>query len=200
MNRNIQAKIILIFFVLGIILISGLGISYLYMLQELENISTSQGEVISIINTQIQQTKMIMLISTGAYIVISILVSFFVTKALVSPMKKLIKSAEKIASGEKIEIEKNDNSNSEVGDLTNAFNIMTVELKQKFNEVNRQKKQIETILLHMTDGIIAFDMEGNIIHINPAAKQLLSITDNEDNFEKIFKKLKIDVNIEKLYI
>ncbi len=198
MNRNIQAKIILIFFVLGIILISGLGISYLYMLQELENISTSQGEVISIINTQIQQTKMIMLISTGAYIVISILVSFFVTKALVSPMKKLIKSAEKIASGEKIEIEKNDNSNSEVGDLTNAFNIMTVELKQKFNEVNRQKKQIETILLHMTDGIIAFDMEGNIIHINPAAKQLLSITDNEDNFEKIFKKLKIDVNIEKI--
>ena len=114
------------------------------MLQELENISTSQGEVISIINTQIQQTKMIMLISTGAYIVISILVSFFVTKALVSPMKKLIKSAEKIASGEKIEIEKNDNSNSEVGDLTNAFNIMTVELKQKFNEVNRQKKQIES--------------------------------------------------------
>lgn len=198
MNRNIQSKIILIFFVLGIILISGLGISYLYMLQELENISTSQGEVISIINTQIQQTKMIMLISTGAYIVISILVSFFVTKALVSPMKKLIKSAEKIASGEKIEIEKNDNSNSEVGDLTNAFNIMTVELKQKFNEVNRQKKQIETILLHMTDGIIAFDMEGNIIHINPAAKQLLSITDNEDNFEKIFKKLKIDVNIEKI--
>ena len=198
MNRNIQAKIILIFFVLGIILISGLGISYLYMLQELENISTSQGEVISIINTQIQQTKMIMLISTGAYIVISILVSFFVTKALVSPMKKLIKSAEKIASGEKIEIEKNDNSNSEVGDLTNAFNIMTVELKQKFNEVNRQKKQIETILLHMTDGIIAFDMEGNIIHINPAAKQLLSITDSEDNFEKIFKKLKIDVNIEKI--
>ena len=195
MNRNIQAKIILIFFVLGIILISGLGISYLYMLQELENISTSQGEVISIINTQIQQTKMIMLISTGAYIVISILVSFFVTKALVSPMKKLIKSAEKIASGEKIEIEKNDNSNSEVGDLTNAFNIMTVELKQKFNEVNRQKKQIETISLHMTDGIIAFDMEGNI---NPAAKQLLSITDNEDNFEKIFKKLKIDVNIEKI--
>ncbi len=198
MNRNIQVKIILIFFILGIILISGLGISYLYMLQELENISTSQGEVISIINTQVQQTKMIMLISTGAYIVISILVSFFVTKALVSPMKKLIKSAEKIASGEKIEIEKNDNSNSEVGDLTNAFNIMTVELKQKFNEVNRQKKQIETILLHMTDGIIAFDMDGNIIHINPAAKQLLSITDNEDNFEKIFKKLKIDVNIEKI--
>lgn len=67
---------------------------------------------------------------------------------------------------------------------------MTTELKQKLNEVNRQKKQIETILLHMTDGIIAFNMDGNIIHINPAAKQLLNITDKEDSFEKIFGKIK----------
>ena len=125
MNRNIQVKIILIFFILGIILIAGLGISYLYMLQELENISTSQPEIISTINIQIGQTKLIMLISTIAYVIISVLLGFFVSKALVSPMKKLIKSAEKIASGENIEIEQANKSNSEVGDLTNAFSIMT---------------------------------------------------------------------------
>lgn len=198
MNRNIQVKVILIFFILGILLISGLGLGYLSMLKELENLNISQTEVIYTINEQIKQTKIIMVISTCAYIIISILVGFFVSKALVSPMKKLIKSAEKIASGENIEIEKNVKSDSEVGDLTNAFNIMTTELKQKFNEVNRQKKQIETILLHMTDGIIAFDMEGEIIHINPAAKQLLSITEEEDTFEKIFKKLQIDINMEKI--
>lgn len=198
MNRNIQTKIILMFFILGMILIVGFGISYLYMLQELEQIGSSQVEMIETINSQIQQTKIIMIISTVVYIIISILVGFFVSKALVSPMKKLIKSAEKIASGENVEIEKTNRSDSEVGDLTNAFSIMTTELKQKFNEVNRQKKQIETILLHMTDGIIAFDMEGKIIHINPAAKQLLDITDKEDNFEKIFKKLKIDINMEKI--
>lgn len=198
MNRNIQVKVILIFFILGILLISGLGLGYLSMLKELENLNISQTEVIYTINEQIKQTKIIMVISTCAYIIISILVGFFVSKALVSPMKKLIKSAEKIASGENIEIEKNVKSDSEVGDLTNAFNIMTTELKQKFNEVNRQKKQIETILLHMTDGIIAFDMEGEIIHINPAAKQLLSITEKEDTFEKIFKKLQIDINMEKI--
>ena len=50
----------------------------------------------------------------------------------------------------------------------------------------------------MTDGIIAFDMYGKIIQINPAAKQLLNITDKEDNFDKVFKKLKIDINIEKI--
>ena len=198
MNRNIQTKIVLIFFILGIILIAGTGLSYIYMLKNLEAIAGSQVEMIDTINKQINQTKFIMIISTAVYIVISILVGYFVSKALVSHMKKLIKSAEKIASGENVEIEKNETHDSEVGDLTNAFSIMTTELKQKLNEVNRQKKQIETILLHMTDGIIAFNMDGNIIHINPAAKQLLNITDKEDSFEKIFEKLKIDINMEKI--
>ena len=198
MNRNIQTKIVLIFFILGIILIAGTGLSYIYMLKNLEAIAGSQVEMIDTINKQINQTKFIMIISTAVYIVISILVGYFVSKALVSLMKKLIKSAEKIASGENVEIEKNETHDSEVGDLTNAFSIMTTELKQKLNEVNRQKKQIETILLHMTDGIIAFNMDGNIIHINPAAKQLLNITDKEDSFEKIFEKLKIDINMEKI--
>jgi two-component system sensor histidine kinase VicK len=50
----------------------------------------------------------------------------------------------------------------------------------------------------MTDGIVAFDMEGKIAHINPAAKRLLEITDNEKTFEKIFKKLNVDINMEKI--
>ena len=116
-------------------------------------------------------------------------------------MKRLIKSAEKIASGENIKIEdkvQNIGDAGDVGDLENAFSIVTNELNQKLNEVNRQKRQIETILLHMTDGIIAFDMDGNIIHINPAAKMLLDLSEKENNFDKIFKKLAIDINIEKI--
>lgn len=75
---------------------------------------------------------------------------------------------------------------------------MTTGLKENLNEVSRQKNQIETILLHMTDGIIAFDIEGNIVHINPAARRLLEITEKEDTFEKIFKNLNIDINMEKI--
>ena len=200
MNKNVQVKVVLIFFILGIILISGLGINYLLMLKQLETISYIQENsmMMDAIIAQITQTKMIIGISISVYAVISALVGYFVAKVLVSPMRKLIKSAEKIASGENIKIEKRKKDNSDVGDLTNAFSLMTEELEQKFNEVNRQKKQIETILLHMTDGIIAFDMEGNIIHINPAAKNLLEITDKENTFEKVFKKLKIDINMEKI--
>lgn len=198
MNRNLQIKVVLIFSILGILLIAGLGLNYIVMLKQLENIGVNNIEMIDMINNQLNQTKIILAVSTSVYVIISVLLGFFISRALVSPMKKLIKSAEKIASGENVEIEKTEKVDNEVGDLTNAFSIMTTELKQKFNEVDRQKRQIETILLHMTDGIIAFDMEGKIIHINPAAKELLSITAKEDTFEKIFKKLKLDINMEKI--
>lgn len=76
---------------------------------------------------------------------------------------------------------------------------MTKELKQNLNEVAKQKKQIETILLHMTDGIIAFDMEGNIIYSNPAAMELLNLEREKQNtFKSIFEDLKTDINLEKI--
>ena len=75
---------------------------------------------------------------------------------------------------------------------------MTSELQENLNEATRQKRQIETILLHMTDGIIAFDKEGSILHINPAATRLLTLTSQNKKFDDIFKKLNIDVNMEKI--
>ena len=200
MKKNINLKIVILFFLIGVVLILGLGASYIYMLNQLEIIGTEQAnvELIQSINAQISQTKLAIIISLAIYSIISILIGFFVAKALVFPMKKLIKSAEKIASGEKIKKGEGTQNNSEVGDLENAFSIMTDELQQKFSEVNRQKKQIETILLHITDGIIAFDIDGKILHINPAAKELLELEETDDSFDKIFNKLDIDINIEKV--
>ncbi len=102
--------------------------------------------------------------------------------------------------GEEIEItalEENESKN-EVDDLVKAFYIMTRELKENLNEVSKRKNQIETILLHMTDGIIAFNMEGRIELINPAATRLLRLIPEDENFEKIFKKLNVEVNLEKI--
>lgn len=60
-----------------------------------------------------------------------------------------------------------------------------------------EKKYLKTILLHMTDGIIAFNMEGRIILVNPAATRQLRILPEDDNFEKIFNKYDVNINMEK---
>ncbi len=200
MIKNVQLKIILIFSILGIILIGGVGIAFIYNLQNIDLSLLAQGEeqlikYQELINTQIHNIRLITIILISVYGLISILIGIFVAKVILDPIAKLIDSAPKIASGESLGLENGKKTN--VDELTGAFNLMTNELRENLKEVNRQKRQIETILLHMTDGIIAFDIEGNIMHINPAATELLNLTENENTFDKIFNKLNIDINLEK---
>ena len=53
-----------------------------------------------------------------------------------------------------------------------------------------------SVFLHMTDGIIAFDRNGVVILINPAAKQMMNISPQATTFEDIFGRLHI--NLEKI--
>ena len=196
MLKNVQLKIILIFSILGIILIWGIGSVFMMSLQ---NMALGMGQYEELISMQINNIKITTIILSSVFGIISILIAIFVSKVILDPITKLIDSAPRIAAGENVSIEENkDNKKkTEVDELTNAFTLMTNELRENLNEVNRQKKQIETILLHMTDGIIAFDMEGKIMHINPAATDLLNLTEKENTFDKIFGKLNIDINLEK---
>lgn len=204
MLKNVQLKIILIFGILGIVLISAFATFYITNIKTIDPyiIFETAEEIESYKNavaSQIQNIKMVTIILLCVYGFISILIGFFVSKAILDPIAKLIDSVPKIASGDNVYI--NDFSEgkkkTQVDEITNAFSVITNELRENLNEVERQKKQIETILLHMTDGIIAFDMEGEIMHINPAATELLQLTEKDNSFEKIFGKLNVDINLEK---
>ena len=194
MIKNIQLKIVLIFFILGIVIITGLGIFFTNSLEAI-NAGISQPELTDIIVKEVSNIKISLLISLLVFGVISIIVGIFLSKTVVKPINKLIKNAEKITSGEgKKEIK----GKNEIDELADTFEEMTTKLKENLAEMSRQKKQIETILLHMTDGVIAFNKEGKVILVNPAATRALAIMDENDDFEKIFKNINIDINMEKI--
>ena len=203
MFKNIQFKIILIFFLIGIIIISGLGISFLNSIQllnfKVENGQVSSEQVEEILNIIQQRTSITLIVAGIVFAIIGIIAAIALSKFVIYPIDKLIKSAEKITEEDdtnKKKIKKK--RNHDMGDLENIFGVMTTELKDKLSEVSTQKNQIETILLHMTDGIIAFNMKGEIILINPAAKKFLSIRPEDNTFDDIFKKFKLDINMEKI--
>ena len=201
MLKSIQIKIVLIFLVLGIIVIGAMGyVNYENLEQMYNEIIQNGSEYQLIVQEYQEQIKIITIFTITTFTLISILVGVFVTQKIIAPISRLINNAKKIASGEEIEIkELEDTKNkNEVDELVNAFYMMTKELKENLNEVSRQKNQIETILLHMTDGIIAFNMEGKIILINPAATRILRLIPEDENFEKIFNKLNVQVNLEKI--
>ena len=145
MKKNINLKIVIIFFIIGIVLILGLGTCFRMMLKEIQDLSINQSntELMEYVNQQISQNNLIVIISIVIFTIISILIGYFVIKVVVSPMKKLIKSAEKIASGENVKMDDNIQKLGAVGDLENAFSLVTNELNQKLSEVNRQKSKLK---------------------------------------------------------
>ncbi len=204
MFKNIQFKIILVFFLIGIIIISGLGIFFLNSINNI-NIQVQDGQVqeiqqiTDILNQLNINTKNILIIVSIVFVVIGLLIAIFLSRFVIYPLNKLIQSAEKITDDENLsKTNTKGKKNKDVKDLKNVFGIMTTELKDKLSEVSTQKNQIETILLHMTDGIIAFNMKGEIILINPAAKKFLSIGPEDNTFEDIFKKFELNINMEKI--
>lgn len=196
MFRNLQIKMIFIIIALAVLMFVGYGVLSIQHLNKLQLI-VSEEELIS---KEIEFNTLMMIIIISSFIIISGIIVFATAKSISKPIRKLIQSTKEIPVGENIPIPKiyNYEQKTDIEILTDTFNIMTNELKENLNEVTRQKKQIETILLHMTDGIIAFDMEGNIVHINPAAKSLLNLQEKELDFNTIFKKIDSEINLEKI--
>ena len=204
MVKNTQFKIILIFFIVGIILIGSLGAFYIYSLNGLnEQISNSNITNLDQVTLELNQLKTntlkALVIATVVFAIIGGLISAFLSKFVIYPINKLIKSAEKMTEDEEPKTKKKSRKKkTEVDNLEDVFGLMTTELNEKLSEVSTQKNQIETILLHMTDGIIAFNRKGEIILINPAAKKFLSIRPEDVTFEDIFSKFNLNINMEKI--
>ncbi len=204
MLKSIQIKIVLVFLIIGLIVIAGIGGSFIYELNyakvQIQGINENSQLILNIIDNELYNTKFIIGIVAAVFTVISVIVGVYLTKSVIGPLYKLIKNAEKVASGEETELKylTDGKNKNEIDELVGAFGMMTTELKENLNEVSRQKNQIETILLHMSDGIIAFNMKGKIILVNPAATRLLRIMPEDENFEQIFKRINLDINMEKI--
>lgn len=196
MFKSVQIKIILIIMMLAILMFVAYGAITINFIAELNS-----PENIVIAEEVINKNITILIIFTVSFVILSIIIIWFTTKVITKPIYKLIKSAEKMAEGEEFKNIPfyNAKGTTEIDELIHSFERITAGLKENLNEVTRQKKQFETILLHMTDGIIAFNLEGNVMHINPAAVKLLELEKkNKNDFNKIFESIDSDLNMEKI--
>lgn len=71
-------------------------------------------------------------------------------------------------------------------------------LKGRSQQKSTEEIEMRKIILHSTEGIIAFDRNGSIALINPAAKKLLKISPEDNSFEDIFHKYDKTINMEKI--
>ena len=135
---------------------------------------------LSSVYSTMQEARMIFIQAMAIAVLISVLISFFITNSITDPINDLTEKAERMASGDfsqQIDVRSDD----EIGRLAEMFNMLRQELDNKITETINEKSKLETILRYMVDGLIALDLDGDIVHINPAAKALLNISDEEIN-------------------
>ena len=105
-------------------------------------------------------------------LIISVLLSFLLSKTMVTPIQRLTEGAMRVAEGDfsrKIQVASRD----EIGVLTDTFNDMADQLQDTLRQVENERNKLDTLFLHMTDGVVACSREGKVIHSNPAADQML---------------------------
>lgn len=174
--KNYQYKLILTFFVVSSLIVLGIGISFIVVLHNHAFEPRSMDKAIGII----------IFIAMAMLAIASIIMAVITVQRIIKPMSRMLKSASDYNNQEGYL----NSDNEELDDIVN-------DLQDRLIEANRQKIQTETILKHMTDGVISFNMKGKVTYINPAAKYMLELRDTDNTFHKIFSKYN-DINMEKI--
>ena len=149
-----------------------------YVIYVLDNKST--------VNSLISQMFVLILEALVFGLVISILLSFLLSKTMIIPIQRLTEGAMRVAHGDfsrKIQVASRD----EIGVLTDTFNDMAGQLQDTLRQVENERNKLDTLFLHMTDGVVAFSREGEVIHSNPAAEEMLGRAITPDaTYEELF--------------
>lgn len=103
--------------------------------------------------------------------------SFRISNRLTDSINKLIKGAEKIASGnlnEKISV----HSKDEIGKLASIFNKMTVSIKKSKDKLRKEREQLKLIISSIGEGLIVIDNNYKLITLNKVSEKFLKIKIN----------------------
>lgn len=157
-------------------------------------VKDTKNEVTSIT----QNVLMIVFQALLLAIIIAVIIGYLLSRTITVPIISLTKRAERLAGGDFESIAPS-SSNDEIGRLSNTFRHMAATLHDTIDEVNSEKTKVETILQNMTDGILAFNMQGGLIHINPEAQRIINRTYiNDLQFDSFFKEIGADITLGEL--
>lgn len=110
-----------------------------------------------------------------AALICSVLLSWIMYVRLISPLHEIASVAEDMAMGN-LDQEIRIFTQDEIGDLARSINYIARQLKNNIEDVILEKNRIQAILSGMAEGVIALDIWGRVVFINPVVEELFRIT------------------------
>lgn len=146
------------------------------------------------------ESKFIFIYAMVLALIITAILGVLTSKSITDPINNVTAQAERMSYGD-FSREVVVKSEDEIGRLAEMFNLLREKLDLTLSEMSNEKSKLETILKYMADGLLAVDLSGAIIHINPAASQMLDLLpeDIQDlDYEKIMAKCGKHLTLETL--
>lgn len=139
--------------------------------------------------SMMQNRGITLLWSLLAGVLLALAGAFLMAKLAMKPLEQLSRRAKNFSKGNFApSLEKT--PTGEMGELVKTFNRIGTVMNSTLSQINTDKHKIEAILEHINNGIIAFDTEQNIVHINPAARRMLDIDNPQEvRFDPLFRSL-----------
>ncbi len=124
-------------------------------------------------------------------IVLGLGLAVLISREITRPIEEMRKQTLRIARGDfsgQVKVMGND----ELGQLAGAVNNLSVRVEESQESSDAERRRLDSVLSHMSDGVLATDRRGNLTIVNNTALQFLNIADEEQVLGKsILDVLKI---------
>ena len=143
----------------------------------------------------VNHTIVLFLYALAISVIISLIFGNILSASITIPIRNLTVQAKKLADGDMNALETS-TARDEFGHLTNSLVYLAHSRQESTDRAVNEKREVETILQNMTDGILAFDCNGKLIHFNPEAQRLLGRKYLDDiRFDRFFKEINANITL-----
>lgn len=144
--------------------------------------------------SSLNETTKTITIAVAIALLLAAIMGYVFAQTLTGPILALTKGAKNMAEG-KLNQSLKVRSNDEIGQLTSSFNNMAAELRKNMSEISKEKNRLEIILHNMSDGVISFAKDGELMLANTAAEEMLKVEQMDMDFSHFIRTFDISTGV-----
>ncbi|CAM3112056.1 cell wall metabolism sensor histidine kinase WalK [Lactiplantibacillus plajomi] len=132
----------------------------------------------------------IFVVASLVAMVLGLGIAIIIARAITRPIEEMKQQTQRIARGDyagQVRVYSDD----ELGQLARAINNLSIRVEESQESTEAERRRLDSVLSHMSDGVIATDRRGNITIINETASDFVDFSAEKAIGSSILDVLKI---------
>ncbi|MEW5868340.1 MAG: ATP-binding protein [Chloroflexota bacterium] len=131
------------------------------------------------VNQTVASLQSALAAATFVITIFAVLLALWIAGRSMLPLVELTQAVGQIAEGDlalaRLDKSRLKTTSDEIGDLTRAFDSMTLRLQEQIQALETERSKMAAVLGVMSDGVLIVDREGRIQLINAAAESMFNV-------------------------